>query len=258
MDYQFTQGTMVVVSLNTTDQLGHPITPDGGQTPTISIAYITPSGPVVIDNGALMTAITNSFYYFSKSSTFLSVGSYTATSSWVYQGQILTYTSRFDILAFDGQTLLPLDPISRLRIRLKDNDPDPRRWIWKDQELSEYLNDALENFNAMPPRMNFFWFNIPVFYVDTILLYAEYLAIKAQAFKLASQGVAYNDRNISLNIPAQAALYQSMARELQQIASDKAKLLKRQYSYGTGYIATPSLAMMSVPPLRAWGRGWSF
>ena len=251
---QYTLGSMVTLTLTVTEPNGNLAIPDNNQTPTVNVFFETPSGPVEIIANKLFLAINNSYYYTTIDSVYLSVGSYIAVSSWIYQGQQMNKSLRFDILAFDGQVILPLDPISRLRIALKDNNPNPTRWIWSDQELSEYLNRALENFNSMPPRGNFFWYTLPVYYYDCILLYAQYLAIQAQAFKLASQGVAYNDRNISLNIPAQAQMYQSMASTLQQIASDKAKLLKRQYGNGfTSYISTPSIAYASNIPLRVFG-----
>jgi len=254
---QYTQGSLVTVTVNTLDQFGHPTPPDNNVTPLVSLDYQTPNGPINIFTNRLCNSITSTFYYASIDSTLLSVGSYTATLTWVVAGQDMSAVVRFDVLLFDGSVLLPIDPISRLRLRMKDHDPDPTRWIWSDQELSEYLNDALENLNAAPPRSSFFWFNVPLQYMNAILLYAEYLALKAQSFKIASQGVSFNDRNISVNKPAQAALYNSLAEAVFGKADAERLRIKRQFAYGTGYITTPNTPYMSTPPLRAFGRFWN-
>jgi hypothetical protein len=254
---QYTQGSLVTVTVNTLDQYGHPIPPDNMMTPVAALDYETPNGPVNIFQNKLCVAISTTFYYVNIDSTLLSTGSYNCTLSWYVGGQLMTAVIRFDILAFDGAVLLPIDPISRLRLRLKDHDPDPTRWIWSDQELSEYLNDALDNLNAAPPKGSFFWYNVPLQYMNAIFLYAEYLALNAQAMKIASQGVSYSDRNITVNKPAQAQLYSSLANTVFEKADAERLRIKRQDAYGFSYIVSQSSPYMSQPPLRAVGRYWS-
>ena len=254
---QYSQGSLVVLTVNTLDTYGHPVPPDDLMTPTCTVTYETPHGPIPIFVNKLCNIITTTFYYINIDSTLLSTGSYIATLSWFINLLPMTAVVRFDILPFDGAILLPIDLISRLRLRLKDMDPDPTRWIWNDQSLSEFLNDSLENFNSAPPRTSWFFFNVPLQYCNCILLYAEYLALSSQSIKIASQAVSYSDRNLSVNKPAQAQLYNSLAETVFSKADTERLRLKRQFAYGFGYISMPSMPYMSMPPLRAWGRGWS-
>ena len=255
---QYTQGSLATITVNTLDQYGHPIPPDNLMAPTANLDFETPNGPVNIFTGKICNAINTTFYYTNIDTTLLSVGSYNVTLIWYINNQQMTAVVRFDVLLFDGSVLLPIDPISRLRLRMKDHDPSPTRWIWSDQELSEYLNDSLENLNSAPPRSSFFWFNIPLIYMNAIFLYAEYLALKAQSFKIASQGVSFSDRNVTVNKPQQAQLYSSLAEQVFAKADAERLRIKRQYAYGTAYIVQGGAgAYMGNVPLRAFGRLWS-
>lgn len=254
---QYTQGSQVTVTITTLDQYGHAVVPDNYVTPTADVYYVTPNGPIPIDINLIAIPITNTFYYVNIQTLVLSTGSYDVTFNWVVAGQPMSATARFDVVPFDGATLLPIDPISRLRLRMKDHDPDPTRWVFSDQELSEYLQDSLDNFNSLPPLKSWFWFNVPMQYMNVILQYAHGLALQAQATKIAAVALTFNDRGISINKPQQSAAYSAMAQTILDKANEQMKILKRQYAYGTGYISTPNMPYISVPPIRAAGRYWS-
>jgi hypothetical protein len=253
---QYSQGCQVTITVTTLDQFGHPRPPDYNITPTANVYYQTPNGPIPVNVNLLAIPITSTFYYINIDSMLLSVGSYTATFDWVIEGQSMSSTARFDIVPFDGATLVPCDPISRLRLRMKDMDPDPTRWIFSDQELSEYLQDALDNLNSLPARCTYYWFSVPLYFMNTILSYATGLALQAQAIKIASQAVSYNDRGISVNKPQQSQAYHSMAQTILDKANEQMKIYKRQ-AFWVGMIVTPSIPYISIPPIRAAGRYWS-
>jgi hypothetical protein len=203
------------------------------------------------------TPISSTFYYLNIDSTLLAIGSYVVTLTWVIAGQQMTKSVRFDILTFDGATLLPIDPISRLRLRLNDCDPDPTRWVWSDQALSEFLQDSLDDLNSAPPRTAWFWFNVPLIYVQNILRGAEVLALESMAIKLSHSPITYSDKGVSVNLQGQASTYSSIASNLREKYEQERLRIKRQYAYGTGYISTPSVPYMSVPPIRGAGRVWN-
>jgi hypothetical protein len=259
MRYQFTQGSLVTITVTTLDQYGHAVPPDNLVPPTYNNFFESPNGQIQIATNMLTTPITPTFFYANIDSTFLSVGSYTVVFTWTINGVVNTVTTNFDILVFDGATLLPIDPISRLRLRLKDNDIDPTRWVWSDQELSEYLQDALNDLNSAPPLSNWFWFNVPLQYVQNILLAAEAIAMQAQAIKLSHSPIVYNDKGVQVDMKGQAQTYQSISNILRDKADAERLRIKRTSSlaYRTGYIVGGAGSpYLSVPPIRAAGRGW--
>jgi hypothetical protein len=254
---QYTQGSLVTFTVYTLNSLSQPVPPDNLIPPTYSLDYETPNGPVTITQMAIMTPISTSFYYANIDSTLLAIGSYIATITWVISGMPMTQSVRFDILAFDGATLLPIDPISRLRIRMNDMDSDPTRWVFNDQQLSEFLQDALDDLNSAPPRSCWFWFNVPLQYIQNILRGAEVLAMESMAIKLSHSPITYNDKGVTVDLKSQAATYLNIASNLREKYEQERLRIKRQYAYGFGYITTPSVPYMSTPPLRGAGRVWN-
>jgi hypothetical protein len=258
MGYQYSQGALVTITITTTDQYGNPVAPDNLMTPLIDVNYVTPDGDVNIISQALMTPITASFYYFNIDSSTLATGSYNVTGTAIVGGSSLQYPQIFDIVAGNGFTLLPVDPISRLRMRLKDNDPNPIKWVWTDMELSEYLQGSLDEFNMAPPRSNFYWMNVPLACMTNILKGAEISAMEANAIKVAHQPITYNDKGITVNLLSQAATYQNIARELREQQEKERLRIKRQMYPKSGFITTPDSPYMSYPPIRATDRRWGW
>lgn len=254
---QYTQGSLVTLTVTTLNSNGQPVPPDNFNPPQIQISFESPNGAIIVINNAMMIPITNVWYYFNIDSTTLAVGSYVANISWFIQGQQNTATAYFSILPFDGAVISPIDPISRLRLRIKDNDSDPTRWVWTDQELSEYLQDSLDDLNSAPPLSSYFWFNVPLQYVQNILRGAEVLALEAQSVKLSHSPITYNDKGVTVNLQSQAQTYLSIASNLREKYEQERLRIKRQFAYGTGYITTPNLPYMSVPPIRSFGRFWN-
>ena len=166
-------GQLITVTVNTLDIYGDIAVPD--YNPTASLELITSNGTQNIFTNKLMTPINSSFYYVNIDSTYLTPGSYLVTTNWSVAGNAQSTLVYLTIVPFDGATLIVNDPISRLRIRLRDTSPDPTRWVWSEQDLSEFLNDSLSNLNASPPLTNMYWFDIPLQYLNAVFLYAEYL-----------------------------------------------------------------------------------
>lgn len=256
MGYQYTQGSLVTVTMTTTNSLGQPTPPDNLVPPTCSIDFETPSGPINVVQNAVMVPITSTFYYFNIDSTVLSVGSYSVTVTTYIAGVQMQYPQRFDIVAGNGFTLLPMDPISRLRMRLKDNDPDPTKWVWTDMELSEYLQGALDEFNMAPPRTNFFWMNVPISAMTNIMKGAQIAALEAEATRVAQQPLTFNDKGITVNLPQQASTLQNIARELREQQEKERLRIKRQMYPRSGFIASPQMPYLSYPPIRACNQRW--
>jgi hypothetical protein len=254
---QYSQGSLVTITVNTLDTNGNPVSPDNLMPPIFNLDYLAESGPVTIFTGVVMVAITTTFYYANIDSTTLSTGTYCATITWTIDGYQNTAQVRFTVLPFDGTVLLPVDPISRLRLRLRDNDPDPTRWVWSDQELSEYLQDSLDDLNAAPPRTSWFWFNVPLVYIQNILRGAEVLAMEAQAIKLSHSPIDYNDKGVSVSLRSQAGTYLNIASNLRDKYEQERLRIKRQLAYGFGYISTPNQPYISQPPIRGGSRFWN-
>lgn len=251
----YSQGSLVTFTVNTLDNFGHAVPPDNLMAPTYTLNFQTPNGPVEIVPNGVMVPITTSFYYANQDSTFLSVGTYMASITWYVASVQMNVAVTFQIVPFDGMTgPLPNDPISRTRLRLKDNDSDATRWVWSDLELSEYLQDSLDDLNSAPPRTAWFWFNVPLQYVQNIIRGAEALAMEAQAVKLAHSPITYTDKGISVDMRGQAATYLNIATNLREKYDQERLRIKRQYSYGFGYISTPNMPYISTPPCRAYGR----
>lgn len=257
MGTQYTQGSLVTVTITTVDQNGIPTAPDNGSTPVGTCYMLNADGTVtaVILN-AIMTPITTSWFYFNIDSMSLSVGSYTFSASATISGIEMVYNERFDVVAGDGFTLLPVDPISRLRLRLKDNDPNPAKWVWSDQELSEFLQGSLDEFNSAPPRSNFYWMTVPIVYMTNILKGAQIAALEAEATRVAQQPLTYNDKGITVNLPQQASTLQNIARELREQQEKERLRIKRQMYPKSGFIIGQNNPYMSYPPLRATDRRW--
>jgi len=253
----YSQGSMVTITVNTFDNYGNPVAPDNLASPTYNLDYLTPSGAVNIFNDVIMVPITTTFYYANIDSTTLSTGTYCATITWYIGGIANTAQVKFTITPFDGINVLPVDPISRLRLRLRDNDPDPTRWVWTDQELSEYLQDSLDDLNAAPPRTSWFWFNVPLVYIQNILRGAEVLAMEAQAIKLSHSPIDYSDKGVSVSLRSQAGTYLNIASNLRDKYEQERLRIKRQLAYGFGYISTPNQPYISQPPIRGGSRFWN-
>jgi hypothetical protein len=256
MSYQFTQGALVTITTTTTDQFGNPVAPDGLVPPTVSVDFQTPDGPINVLSGAIMVPISNSFYYFNIDSTALAVGSYSVSTTTYIAGIQMIYPQRFDIVAGNGFTLLPLDPISRVRLRLKDMDPDPSKWVWSDMELSEYLQGSLDEFNSAPPRSNYFWMNVPIQYMTCIMKGAQIAALEAEATRVAQQPITFNDKGITVNLPQQSSTLQNIARMLREQQEKERLRIKRQLYPKAGFIVTPQMPSISHAPIRASNRIW--
>jgi len=256
MGYQYTQGSLVTITVTTVNQYGIPVPPDNLIPPTVSVEFVTPNGQISVVDNAFMTPVTNSWFYFNIDSATLSVGSYSVTITTMIGDQEINYPQRFDIVAGNGFTLLPIDPISRLRLRLKDNDPDPLKWVWTDMELSEYLQGSLDEFNSAPPFSNFFWMNIPIKFMTNIMKGAEIAALEAEAMRVAQQPLTYNDKGITVNLPQQASTLQNIARMLREQQEKERLRIKRQLYPRSGFITTPDTPYMSYPPIRSVGRFW--
>lgn len=257
--YQYTQGCQATVVITVVDSYGHQTAPDNNLFPTFNLDYQTPNGPVNIFTGRLMAPLnsTNTMWYGVIDTMTLSVGSYVITSNWIQGGQQLSSQQRLDVLAFDGMVLFPIDPISRLRLRLKDNSPNPIDWNWTDQELSEYLQDALDNFNSAPPFSKFTWANLDLKFLSNIMTYAQALALNANAIQKSQDSIVFNDRNIMTDSYRQTQQYQSLASELFDRADAERLRIKRQFAYHFGYIVSSNSAFLPNIPLRAYGRFWS-
>lgn len=256
MGYQYTQGSLVTITITTTDQSGAVTPPDGMISPILNIDLVSPITTFTVVASAFMTPITSSWWYFNLDSTGIPLGSYIAVAGWTVGGFEVTQEVRFDIVGGDGFTLLPVDPISRLRLRLKDNDPNPIKWVWNDQELSEYLNGSLDEFNSAPPRSSFIWMNIPSVYITNILKGAQISALEAEATRVAQQPITYNDKGITVNLPQQASTLQNIARELREQQEKERLRIKRQMYPKSGFIVGQNTPYMSYPPLRASDRRW--
>lgn len=256
MGYQYTQGALVTVTTTVTDQYGNPVAPDNMVSPTMSVSFETPNGSINIISDTIMTPITSSFFYANIDSTLLTVGSYSVTTTTYVAGVQMQYPQRFDIVAGNGFTLIPIDPISRVRLRLKDNDPDPTKYVWTDMEISEYLQGALDEFNMAPPRTNFFWMNVPISAMTNIMKGAQIAALEAEATRVAQQPITFNDKGITVNLPQQASTLQNIARELREHQEKERLRIKRQMYPKSGFIASPQMPYLSYPPIRASNRQW--
>ena len=253
----YTQGSLVTLTVTILDSLGNQTVTDGLTPPIISISFQTPAGSgITVINNSVMIPATSSMYYFNLDTTLLSTGCYVATITYIVGGQEMVYTPRFDITAFDGTVLLPIDPISRLRIRLRDNDIDPTRWVWSDLDLSEFLQDALDDLNSAPSKTNWYWFNIPLQYIQILLRGGEVFALESMAIKLSHSPITYNDKGVSVDLRGQAQTYLNIATNLREKYQADLLRVKRQLAYGTGYITSPTTPYMSNVPLRAFGRSW--
>jgi hypothetical protein len=257
MTNQYTQGALVTFTVYTLNSTGQPVPPDNLLSPTYSLDFETPNGAVNITPLAVMTPISSTFYYANVDSTLLAIGSYIATITWVIAGMQMTQSVRFDILAFDGATLLPIDPISKLRIRLNDMNSDPTRYVFTDQQLSEFLQDSLDDLNSAPPRSCWFWFSVPLIYVQNILRGAEVLAMESMAIKLSHSPITYQDKGVTVDLKSQAATYLNIASNLREKYEQERLRIKRQYAYGFAYIVSPSVPYVSQPPIRGSGRVWN-
>lgn len=257
MGQQYTRGSQVTFTVTTLNAFGHQITPDAQVSPVYTLYFNNPNSPIAIKTNVIMTPISSTFFYANVDTMLLSTGSYTATIAYIVDSITQTSTASFEVIDFDGATLLPIDPISKFRIRLKDNDIDPTRWVWSDQELSVYLQDALDDLNSAPARTNWFWFNVPLCFLQNIIRSAECLALEAQAIKLAHSPITYNDKGVSVNLQSQSGTYLSLANALRQKADEERLRIKRQFAYQMGFITMPSTPYMSNPPIRAFGRAWN-
>jgi len=256
---QYTQGSLATITCTTTNQLGIPTAPDNNQPPRIFIDFISsPNEPecVHVLENRIMTPITTSWFYFHLDTAALSLGSYEVTIVTTIAGQEMKIPQRFDVIAGNGFTLLPVDPISRLRLRLKDNDPNPIKWVWSDMELSEYLQGSLDEFNAAPPRSYFHWHSIPLVFTTNIIKGAQIAALEAEAARVAQQPITFHDKGITVNLPQQSSTLQNIARELREQQEKERLRIKRQMYPKIGYIVTPDTPYMSYPPIRAIQNRW--
>ena len=253
---QYSQGSQVVITVNTLDQNGNPLPPDNNVTPNYSIQIVTPQGNETVVNNALTTMVKPTFYIATIDSTRLAVGSYLATLNWQVSGMSMSAQVRFDIVQTDGFALLPMDPISQLRIRIRDNNNDPTLWVFGDQELSLFLQNSLDDMNAAPPRSSFYWYNVPIQCIPNILLGAEIAALESLAIKTAHEPVTYTDKGVTVNKPQQVATYQNIARMLRDKYEPERLRIKRNMQPAYGYIVQPSMPYMANVPLRAIQRNW--
>ena len=253
----YAQGNLVTLTTTTLNEFGQPQAPDNNVLPIINISFETPGGPQPIINNGVMIPATTSFYYYNVDTTYLGVGTYVATISWIVNGMQSVFTPNFSIIPFSPNAPAVLDPISKLRIMLKDNDEDPTRWIWSDLELSTYLGMSLDAWNSAPPRTSSFWFNIPMQYIMNIILYAQYLALQAKASQIASQPIQYSDKGLTVDKFRQAQTYMNFANTIREQAEAERLRQKRQFAYHWGFIITPNMPYLSNIPLRAWNINWT-
>lgn len=253
----YSQGSLATLTTTTLNSFGQPTPPDNNLLPVISVGFVTPDGTEPVVTNALMTPITSTFYYYNIDTTYLGIGTYQVTISWIVGGDESVFTPTFSVIPFNPMSPTPMDPISKLRILLLDNDVDPTRWIFNDLELSTYLNMSLDAFNAAPPRSAFFWFNVPMQSVMNIILYSQYLALQSQATKIASQPIQYSDKGLTVDKFRQSQTYLNIANIIKEQAEAERLRQKRQMQYQSwGYIASANMPSMVHPPLRAWNVQW--
>jgi len=260
--YQYTQGSSIFLTIVTTNGNNNPIAPQNFQPPTVNLYYINNLNVQVPILENLQTIpVTNTFYYAVIDTISLATGNYIATSTWYFNNTPISFSTNIQILPYNGlaSSILPqYDPITRLRIRLKDYDHNFANRIWSDFDLNEFLVSALQNINAQPPLSGYTFFNIPNQWSNPVLQYAEALALRQQGILKLSEYVDYSDRNITLRVSNQSKDYLTQAELMEKMALDQAKLLKRQVVTGR-MVLTPSVAsLLSLPPARGLAYGFNF
>lgn len=142
----------------------------------------------------------------------------------------------------DPLVLQPTDPkskdlISRLRIRLRDNNPDAyyrfappirtgiisgftrlRGFIWQDDELESFLKDSVSELRS-------FWFgqgvndfpNVQEKYIAIVLYVAAYHALMTEGTRWISEEFSYDIDGVSLSID-RSQKFMSMAESFRQAA----------------------------------------
>ena len=243
----YSQGSLVTLSANFTLKDGSPYNPAN---PTVSVLY---NGSIILEQ-ASMSQIANGWFYYNLDSTALNLqpGIYYAVYSAVILDEEVQGTELFQITAITSTVIVPTDPISMLRIDLRDYNPNLSLRVWSDVELQEYLNQSLEALNTFPPLSAFTFEDIPNQWIETIKKGAKALALYAKAVEVAHQPVVFTAKGMSINKPAQATFYKVLGDQFWMQFLDTGRQAKRTAGLvKTSYIVTANTPFVSTPPIRA-------
>lgn len=197
-------------------------------------------------------------YYYYNVSTRVPIGQYEAIYSGIenINGEAFetTKSERIEVIQIIGKDILPVDPISKLRIDLRDNNTDPDYWVWTDIELEEYLCQALSDINITPPKTTYNWINVPDDWIQCIKRGAQNRALYAKATEVAHQPISYSDKGVSVDKRAQAAFYKTLADQFHTIFSEEKKIIKRNHYPSMGWLTVSEVPYVTIPPLRSINR----
>ena len=164
---------------------------------------------------------------------------------WQQVAQALTVAKREAIQTSVTQDTTERLLIRRLRILLRDNNPDRNYrfrppntekylqsqtevfgYIWTDEELFEYLLMAADDINSRPPATGITLENHPTAWRTAIILRAASFACMAVTMNWIADEFDYSIGGVSLNID-KSSKYQSMKENFEQQYDSAVEALKR-------------------------------
>lgn len=144
------------------------------------------------------------------------------------------------------------DMIRRLRILLRDNNPDRNYrfrppntdkflqtqtevmgYIWTDEELFEYILMGIDDANARPPATQFMFNNLPTSWRTLIMVRAASFACMAITLNWIADEFDYSIGGVSLNID-KSSKYQSMKENFENQFDKAIEAAKRTLKYVKG------------------------